>query len=425
MRNFRMEKLAGFMKMAENDLNLGNDTAFDVSVKREGQAVETVLKPGMSMSVDSTIRLEMSWTDATAKKNSTVVGPIKLQSFLKKDGTKGAVNLSQLSNQFTSTSAAPQSAGGASGAKAKPKGTPARPLAISHTAGTKLKDNDYTYKVEDPNSKFTWIENKKNGTSGTFELNTVGVSKWNQAVTRLNDSKLTTIIPVPPAPATAPSAAATTAPPAAAATSGSNAQAELFDPDLVANVATILLNASTRAYASLIPGNQKQQLTSMFEAIRTAVSKLGSGVSNPSEFLAKLIIGSVGPQSLAGIGAIKNIGSLNERQIKREAGQEVTRIMRAVNETYNRYGGDEPKKMSAAFSSVMKKTEAPAAPPAAPVTPPATPVAPAAEADDGQVKKSSLDKKFIKAATLRRLKIRSQMEAAIDSSAQMGRARVY
>lgn len=34
------------------------------------------------------------------------------------------------------------------------------------------------------------------------------------------------------------------------------------------------------------------------------------------------------------------------------------------------------------------------------------------------------DSKFVKAATLRRLKIRSQMEAAIDSSAQMGRARV-
>lgn len=37
---------------------------------------------------------------------------------------------------------------------------------------------------------------------------------------------------------------------------------------------------------------------------------------------------------------------------------------------------------------------------------------------------ASLDRKFVKRAQLRRLKIRSQMEAAIDSSAQMGRSRV-
>jgi hypothetical protein len=43
----------------------------------------------------------------------------------------------------------------------------------------------------------------------------------------------------------------------------------------------------------------------------------------------------------------------------------------------------------------------------------------------GKKASASLDKKFVKAATLRRMRVRSQMEASVDSSAQMGRSRVF
>ena len=94
--------------------------------------------------------------------------------------------------------------------------------------------------------------------------------------------------------------------------------------------------------------------------------------------------------------------------------------MSEVNKTYESYGGDDFGRMLRSFSSKMKKVEASPS-----TTAPTATTAPAAQADDGlNNKDASLNKKFIKAATLRRLKIRSQMEAAIDSSAQMGRARV-
>jgi len=265
---------------------------------------------------------------------------------------------------------------------------------------------------------------------------TTSYSSWNTAAEKLN--ALEAIRKNQAAPVAAATPAATAETPAA-----TTAQEASFDPTLVSNVSILLRNASNRAYALFVPGNQQQQLTTMFRAIDSAARRSGiEGVINPSQFLAKIIIARLGPESLAGIGRITNISSLRQGQIKRQAGQEVASLMSEVNKTYESYGGDDFRRMLVSFSSKMKKVEAsptttpataaPATAPAATTTTPATTTttttatapAAAADADDGQNKSASLNKKFIKAATLRRLKIRSQMEAAIDSSAQMGRARV-
>jgi len=301
---------------------------------------------------------------------------------------------------------------------------PVRPSTIAHAVGTKLKDDNYEYEIMDQNGSFEWINLKDRSKHGTFSLSQSGIPKWNKAVAALNalppqTSPVASAVPAAPvAPATPAATPATT-----------TAQEASFDPTLVSNVSIILGNASNRAYALFIPGNQKQQLTTMFKAINAAAESLGiNGVINPSQFLAKIIIAQSGPESLAGIGAIPSISSLRQGQIKRKVGEEVARLMSEVNKTYESYGGDNFEKMQNSFSSKMKKVEAS---PSTTTTPPTTTPAPAAPAgsagsaaDDGQDKKASLNKKFIKAATLRRLKIRSQMEAAIDSSAQMGRARV-
>ena len=286
---------------------------------------------------------------------------------------------------------------------------PIKPTTITHAVGTKLKDDSYEYEVMDQKKSFEWIDLRNRSKHGTFSLSQSGTAKWNKAVAALN-----ALTPQTSPVAAAPVAAAVTQAAAPAATTATTTQEASFDPALVSNVSIILRNASTRAYAMLIPGNQQQQLTTMFRAINAAASSLGiNGVINPSQFLANIIIAQLGPEALAGIGKISGISALRQGEIKRQAGQEVARLMSEVNKTYESYGGDDFKRMLRSFSSKMKKAEA---------SPPAT--ASTAEADDGQNKSASLNKKFIKAATLRRLKIRSQMEAAIDSSAQMGRARV-
>jgi hypothetical protein len=130
--------------------------------------------------------------------------------------------------------------------------------------------------------------------------------------------------------------------------------------------------------------------------------------------LAAIIVSKVGGSLATLSGAtLADINSSTQKELAVNKGGrfsgDVGIILRQVNEL-SKIGNRSPESLAQMAKSLTM----------APATPAATP-APAAAA---QVV-ASLDKKFIKAATLRRMRIRSQMEAAVDSSAQMGRSRVF
>jgi len=232
-------------------------------------------------------------------------------------------------------------------------------------------------------------------------------SKWENAAETLNTlyGKTTPIAAAAPAvPAPAPAAA----PAATPATT-------VLDQNLIQKVAVVLNKA-------LLFRLNLQSVQSEQDEIRSLKNKLGS-----IDRLAAIIVSRVGENlrtlSAATLAEI-NSGTRKDLAVNmkgRFAG-DVGTILRQVSEITRM----ENISRGSIKRLAERLTETPASPTAtAPTTnTPATTAPAAADADDGQDKKASLNKKFIKAATLRRLKIRSQMEAAIDSSAQMGRARV-
>jgi len=287
---------------------------------------------------------------------------------------------------------------------------PAKPSTITHAVGTKLKDTSYEYEIMDQDGSFEWTDLKDNTKHGTFSLSQSGTAKWNKAVAALN--ALT--------PQTSPVAAAVPAPVAAATPAAAEAATTVLDQSLIQKVAVVLNKA-------LLFRLNLQSVQSEQDEIRSLKNQLGS-----IDRLAAIIVSRVGENlktlSAATLAEI-NSGTRKDLAVNmkgRFAG-DVGTILRQVSEITRM----ENISRGSINRLAERLTETPASPTATPPTTtiapaPATTTAPAGSpADDGLNKKdASLNKKFIKAATLRRLKIRSQMEAAIDSSAQMGRARV-
>lgn len=351
----------------------------------------------------------------------------------------------------------PASGGGAARRSTVSGNVTTTPLAAP--SGTILKDEKYTYKIIDQYS----FEFSTDGTTYKKVMPKT-FSKWNDAAANLNTLFEKTKAATPAAATqSAATGTPTAATPAAETPAAGGTKVFEADPKLVSNVAIILQNASTRAYAMTVPGNQKKQIKNMLRSAGVAATVAGiQGVTNPSEFLAKLLIAKIGAGSLSSIGSIQNISNMSEGDIKGAAKEEVRRLMFAVNELYNQYGADDYSRMNMQFASVMRRGQAAAAAPAqapttpavnpatapqaaagapadtaanaASATPPVTPPAssaPAAQqkdnADDGMTKKKSsqsIDPRIKKLATLRRLRVRSQMEAAVEASSMFGRSRV-
>lgn len=244
---------------------------------------------------------------------------------------------------------------------------------------------------------------------------TTSYSKWNQAAENLNAlygknsaAQATTSA----TPATTPTAATD------GTTSGTGSQNVVqLDSELVRKVEIILRKAQTYTLNVGSVANEQNQIAHL------------KNIFNQSYGLARIIVSRIG-QTLSTIAAatIEELNATRRKDLavhmKGKFSGDVGKILGQVNEIVKM-----ENKSPASIQQLKSMLNVPAGQtaqqqvPASSATPPATPAA-SDKADDGQIKKSSLDKKFIKAATLRRLKIRSQMEAAIDSSAQMGRARV-
>ena len=272
--------------------------------------------------------------------------------------------------------------------------------------GKTASDRDYKYTISRDGKSFQWSSAAASG------VHKQGDKNWSVMVGRINQlTGVDRVTPTAATPAPAVTPAATTATPAAAPAATT---ATTLDQSLVQKVAAVLQKAEYTPLNMKSGGSEMDKIKSLKNVV---------GLIR----LAAIIVLRVG-DSLTTLPAAKSsdIISGTRKDLAVNMGgkfaSDVGIILRQVNEITkirNQSKAEFQKLINSV--SITQGTQSPAAPATAA---PATTTAPAAQADDGQNKSASLNKKFIKAATLRRLKIRSQMEAAIDSSAQMGRARV-
>lgn len=250
--------------------------------------------------------------------------------------------------------------------------------------GTTVSDSAYKYMISNDGKSFGWANADKSGNHSQ------GDSNWGKMVDNLNLIAPTgeTRNRARPTPATPE----TTAAPVTPAATG-------LDQSLIQKVAAVLQKASL--YTLNVKSIQNEQVQ-----IRTLGGQLKGFIG-----LAAIIVSRVGGSLTTLSGAtLADINSSTQKELAVNKGGrfsgDVGIILRQVNEL-SKIGNRSPESLAQMAKSL---TMAPATP--------AAPVAPAKAS-------ASLDKKFIKAATLRRMRIRSQMEAAVDSSAQMGRYRVF
>jgi hypothetical protein len=302
----------------------------------------------------------------------------------------------------------------------------ATPLKINYPIGTRLQDNSYIYRVEDPVSLFSWIENKTGGKSGTFTLNQGGVTvqKWNTAVTRLNDKNNAKVIlePKPTQPATP--AAQTNVPAATTPTAAEQAKTEAqkpaeatrqFDPSTLAGVKAVLIRAAKPGGFGLSVGTAANERRRIQKMIETISSSEGASI-DAYDFLTKMLL--VSPRgdtyltaffrgaSQADIDAILN--SPRKDVVADPKGgkynRQVAAVLSVLNEVYDGDFSENNKKAIKDFKDKYVK---------------------ASKLNNDITKTSSkVDPKIKKLATLRRLRVRSQMEEATESATRFGRSRI-
>jgi hypothetical protein len=314
--------------------------------------------------------------------------------------------------------------GGSSSGRATSGGS-SRPQATTgeirineeHSGLTDLVDGNDPRFVYTTAPDGSWADYTFEGKPGSRRLDKT-FKNWPEVVTQMNKFPIGNAKKTPAAGATAaPAATGGAAEAQKAEKPVDSGQVASFDPQMISNVSIILQKASTRAYAMTVPGNQKKQIKDMLAAIGVAATSAGiSGVTNPSQFLANLIIAKRGPASFTTIGKMQDVAALSRGDIKSAAKEEVRLLMEGVNEVYRIYGADDYQRMVRQFASVMRRGQAASA-----AQKEQTAQIPAAE---GEATASYLDLKIKKLAKLRRLRVRSQMEAAIEPSAKFGRSRI-
>jgi hypothetical protein len=306
-------------------------------------------------------------------------------------------------------------------AKAKGTTTPTAPkpqatrgvTKLVAPVGTKLQELSeevvYNYLISGPLefSYFTGKTPEDKTNEGSSKKVTSAYSKWEQAAKTLNTLWDTSGKGAAPSTVTP---AATTAP-AAPTEAVKPSETEVTADKMVSNVAKVLTDVYGGAtYAGKTIRNEQGMVKKMMEFINSVAQSAGKTI-NSAETLAKIITPSI-RNGLGRFSTADTVG-LSEKDMEKTYRAELDLIMSAIRGLNDRTGGLGGMKgydKLVSFSKELREMY---------------PAYYASKAKKTKEASDSLDKKFIKAATLRRLKIRSQMEAAIDSSAQMGRARVF
>ena len=449
-------------------LDLQNNTAFDVYLNQAQLSANNMgLKSGGSFTgIVSTNPLRISWTNGEGKSMSTIITDTTLKSFFKNDGKRPIVALSQLSNMFEAKNVGAQtkevstSLPQAARSPAATRGS-TQALVIKHEKGTKLEDigGTYTYLIEDPSSKFSYFNSAKpNETGKVFDKGTVSIQQWNKAVAVLNDDKKVKVTskPQPAAPAAATDAAATGAATTPTVAENASSPAPLDAQEkVVSEVLAQMYGQKMAGTAGIDFKNEERILKITLDSLS---GTKGAG-QRYAPAIARVLLSQT-PALKSSVPATSAEALANKPFL--------TNLQAAINSlysnafTWSRSQGKGDENHASLWKRIKAKTfsqadagsilksymekglkvttkemkvpeEAPAKPAVTPpqsptVTPPATTTAPPAaegKADDGYKKSSSrIDPRIKKLATLRRLRVRSQMEAATDSSAQFGRSRV-
>jgi hypothetical protein len=294
-----------------------------------------------------------------------------------------------------------------------------------------------TYTILGPYEfSYVWKDSSGNEKKKSSSVKT-SYSGWNKAVATINN------LPSQSAPAATPTAAPAATAPAATSEPAPAAQGQREVPvtNLVTNVAKILSNVDAgHTYALKTSANERRMVRRMLRAIDGMPAALKTaGVVNSSLALAKVIVGAGGVTNDSNLAKAdpSTVASMKERDIERTFAPELETIMRAVVRLYTQIK-DDPNKLSSYIAiKVPNKTDAPTPPAAASgstrrvgvnreLTLGGGPEQYTSFADNGSTvdKKSSLDPRIKKLAKLRRLKVRGQMESAIEPSAKFGRSRV-
>jgi len=467
-------------------IQIGNDLPFPVDYKYNGKGDFYRLKTNSTISgVDVSFPFAIKYSDPNDQTIHEI--KIEAET-LAKVAEKGIIgrNLSELSEELGKFKAksAPKSGTGTGsprkgGGSATQKTTSGEILINpEHRGLTGLVDpaGHYVYDT-DPNG--AWADFTKDGKKGKRLDSTY--SGWAQFVGNINampvgDAKKTaptaTATPAAATPSQAPGAAATTAPVPEASTSGVQTRRVVSDAVVmgVAKVLTDVYGGATYAGRTIFR-NEKGMVRKMMDQLDSTAQSLGVTIGS-AEALAQIITPSIRP-GLGRFGSA-SLDGLGEKEMEKQYRQELNLIMTAVLKLYDRVKSDlglllnyQPNLRDAALAANAKaKAEANArnmvdqaqvANTGASTTPapsaPATPAAPAQEgttsfkmptkarspysfegvpttfsnpADDGSSfgKKSSQSSKFKKLAKLRRLRVRGQMEAAIEPSSRLGVSRV-
>lgn len=270
-------------------------------------------------------------------------------------------------------------------APAKPT-APKTPTPITHPKGTSLADAAYHYFIDGPLA-FTWTKIGDNTAKGTGNFTSTN-KNWEAAVKNLNLLKPET-----------QQAQATTAPVAttenAKPTEQTATPASTLDAGLVQKVEFILGRAMNYSLDVKSAHSEKAQIAKLVSAIESA-KKSGSGLN----FLAQMIVASSPNAFQAIAGAdLKDLGAATMKDL-------------AVHRN-GKYSGD--------VGVILGKVNAIAANYAKdPTTITGIKTQPSAPAKAA----SKYPAKIIRLASLRRLRVRSEMEAAIVASAMPGRDRV-
>jgi hypothetical protein len=431
------------------------------------------LSPGASVNFDPSSRITVYYKDSAGKDLDTTIGSIKLKDAIKdQKGPTYSVSLSELSSILAPL----KSSGSQGGSRRRSSGgggqTTGDVVQLTGNPGdikveTLANGETFTYTIKSP-TEFSYVWKDKDGKEKKKNDSvTTTYSKWNQTATAINAIPVTT--PAQTAPA-APTAPATEAAPAGQTTGGETAPAEggmgqAPADNLTVNVARLFSNVEGgHTYAVKTLANERRMVRGMLEAIRGI---RGGVVYDAPLSLAKIIVGysrsALASSNLAKIDS-GELSGMSEKQIEKTFPTELSIIMRGIVGLDRTLGGRSGYASIARYVrfAEAKKADTPKAPadaaapsapasaaPAAAATPPATPApatgsapaTPAAatgtpapkkeekpvgeKADDGTTKKSSrIDPRIKKLATLRRLRVRSQMEAAVESSAQLGRFRI-
>jgi hypothetical protein len=280
--------------------------------------------------------------------------------------------------------------------------------------GQTVSDKDYTYKIDSVGLSFSWTD-KYNHTGDHKQ----GDSKWGEMVRNLN--KLNAPAPAATALPSTPAAPAAAPAPAAGSTESKNTYT---------SEEALLAQVLQNMYDNKLVGTPGLDLRNEVRVTKIIMDGVGGGVGKGKRYAsaaARVLLnqnaGLAEPIKGANYNSlIKNtefLGSLQQainglyktaftwskslsrtspahagfwKRIKSKSFDEQTAssivgayIKEGLNFSYEGSGSTTEKETSKAYSSKNK---------------------------------------FIKAAKLRRLKVRSQMESAIDSSAQMGRSRI-